>query len=114
LLLSYERNRANGIQGKSLGLLARRTVPDLREGPVLTPLGWLIDKESEMAGTSDILKGKWKQISGDVKQWWGDLTDDDITKVNGQRDKLVGIIQERYGRSKAEAEREVDEFLNKY
>lgn len=67
-----------------------------------------------MAGTGDILKGKWKQISGDVKQWWGDLTDDDITKVNGQRDKLVGIIQERYGRSKAEAESEVDEFLNKY
>ena len=67
-----------------------------------------------MAGTGDILKGKWKQISGDVKQWWGDLTDDDITKVNGQRDELVGIIQERYGRSKAEAEREVDEFLNKY
>lgn len=67
-----------------------------------------------MAGATDILKGKWKQISGDVKQWWGNLTDDDITKINGQRDKLVGIIQERYGRSKADAEREVDEFLNKY
>lgn len=59
----------------------------------------------------DILEGRWKQIKGDVRQKWGDLTDDDMEQVAGQRDKLVGRIQERYGRSREEAEREVDDFL---
>jgi uncharacterized protein YjbJ (UPF0337 family) len=67
-----------------------------------------------MAGTADILKGKWKQMRGDVKQWWGDLTNDDVDRIEGDRDKLIGLIQERYGRSKQEAEREVDDFLAKH
>jgi uncharacterized protein YjbJ (UPF0337 family) len=37
---------------------------------------------------ADILKGKWKQIQGEAKKWWGDLTDDELTKVDGERDKL--------------------------
>jgi uncharacterized protein YjbJ (UPF0337 family) len=67
-----------------------------------------------MAGTADILKGKWKQMRGEVKQWWGDLTNDDVDRIEGDRDKLVGIIQERYGRSRQEAEREVEDFLAKH
>jgi uncharacterized protein YjbJ (UPF0337 family) len=67
-----------------------------------------------MAGTADVLKGKWKQIRGEAKRMWGDLTDDELARVEGDRDKLIGLIQERYGRSKMEAEREVDDFLRKY
>jgi uncharacterized protein YjbJ (UPF0337 family) len=67
-----------------------------------------------MAGIADVMKGKWKQIRGDVKRMWGDLTDDDLDRIEGDRDKLAGLIQERYGRSKMEAEREVDEFLKRY
>jgi uncharacterized protein YjbJ (UPF0337 family) len=56
----------------------------------------------------DQIKGQWKQMQGDAKRQWGKLTDDDLTRIEGDRDKLVGIVQERYGRSKEEAEREVD------
>jgi uncharacterized protein YjbJ (UPF0337 family) len=59
----------------------------------------------------DQVKGNWKQFKGDVKERWGRLTDDDLTVVSGQRDQLVGRIQERYGIAKDEAERELDEFM---
>ena len=58
----------------------------------------------------DEVKGRWKQMQGDAKRQWGKLTDDDLTRAEGDRDKLAGIIQERYGKSKEEAEREVDEW----
>lgn len=61
---------------------------------------------------SDILEGKWNQVKGKVRQKWGELTDDDLTRIAGKRDELVGLVQERYGRSRAEAEREVNEFLS--
>ncbi len=60
----------------------------------------------------DSLKGQWKQFSGKVKEQWGKLTDDDLTVINGQRDQLVGKIQERYGYAKEQAEREVDQFCD--
>ena len=63
---------------------------------------------------ADILKGKWKQMRGDVKKWWGNLTDDDFDKIDGERDKLVGRIQERYGYAKDQAEAEVDRRLREY
>lgn len=56
------------------------------------------------------VKGNWNQAKGHVKSRWGELTDDDLTRIEGERDKLVGIIQERYGVAKEEAERQVDEF----
>jgi uncharacterized protein YjbJ (UPF0337 family) len=62
----------------------------------------------------DIAQGQWKQIRGQVKEQWGKLTDDDLDRVDGQRDQLVGRVQELYGRAKIEAEKEVDRFLAKY
>jgi uncharacterized protein YjbJ (UPF0337 family) len=62
----------------------------------------------------DILQGKWEQIKGQVRQKWGELTDDDIDRIAGKRQELVGIIQEKYGRAKEEAEKEVDSFLHHY
>ena len=63
---------------------------------------------------AEILKGKWKQLRGEVKKWWGDLTDDDLEKIAGEHDKLVGRIQERYGYAKEQAEAEVDRRLREY
>jgi uncharacterized protein YjbJ (UPF0337 family) len=40
----------------------------------------------------DILAGKWKQMRGDLKTWWGKLTDDDVDRIGGQKDKLIGLI----------------------
>jgi len=63
-------------------------------------------EETDM--NSDIFSGKWKQMRGQVKVAWGNLTDDDLDKVNGQYDKFVGLLQEKYGYSRERAEQEVD------
>ncbi|HZQ06203.1 MAG TPA: CsbD family protein [Anaerolineae bacterium] len=62
----------------------------------------------------DILAGNWKQMKGQVKEWWGDLTDDDLTYIDGKRDKLVGALQKRYGYDKVRAESEVNRHLDEY
>jgi uncharacterized protein YjbJ (UPF0337 family) len=61
----------------------------------------------------DRIEGNWKQFSGKVKEKWGQLTDDDITQINGRRDQLEGKIQERYGYGKDQVKTEVDDFLNR-
>ena len=61
--------------------------------------------------TTDILEGKWNQFKGNVKQKWGKLTDDELDQIQGKRDKLIGVLQEKYGKNKMEAEKEVDEYL---
>lgn len=61
----------------------------------------------------DQVKGNWKQFTGEVKSQWGALTDDDLTYIDGERDKLVGKLQERYGIAKDEAERQADRFVNR-
>jgi uncharacterized protein YjbJ (UPF0337 family) len=61
----------------------------------------------------DILKGKWKQLSGGVKEQWGKLTDDALTQIDGSSEKLVGKLQELYGYSREQAERAVDDFMAK-
>jgi uncharacterized protein YjbJ (UPF0337 family) len=55
----------------------------------------------------DIAEGNWKQLKGKVKEQWADLTDDDLTKIEGKRDQLIGRVQERYGIAKDEAEKQV-------
>ena len=64
----------------------------------------------------DILKGKWKEIKGEVKQKWGKLTDDDLAQVEGKEEKLVGLLQKRYGyaKEKAEEEEEYKGFIGRY
>jgi len=59
---------------------------------------------------SDQFEGKWKQLKGSVKQRWGKLTDDDLTALSGKKDQLVAKIQERYGITREQAEKEADEW----
>ena len=59
---------------------------------------------------SDQFEGKWKQMKGSVKQRWGKLTDDDVTTLSGKKDELVGKIQERYGITREQAQKEADEW----
>ncbi len=63
---------------------------------------------------ADTLKGKWKEIKGEVKVKWGKLTDNDMTQIEGHEDKLFGFLQKRYGYSKDQAEREYNEFMKRY
>ena len=53
------------------------------------------------------VEGNWKQVKGKVKEQWGKLTDDDLDVIAGEREKLVGKIQERYGIAKEEAEKQI-------
>lgn len=54
----------------------------------------------------NIFEGKWKQVRGDVKVWWGKLTDDDLDKVEGNYEKLIGLLQEKYGYTQQQAQDE--------
>jgi uncharacterized protein YjbJ (UPF0337 family) len=58
----------------------------------------------------DEWQGKWKQITGRVKQEWGDLTDDDLAQIDGNRERLEGKIQERYGIEREKARKQIEEF----
>jgi uncharacterized protein YjbJ (UPF0337 family) len=57
------------------------------------------------------IEGKWKQLKGDLKSTWGKLTDDDVVAIAGRKDKLLGILEERYGIARDEAEKQADAFL---
>jgi uncharacterized protein YjbJ (UPF0337 family) len=61
----------------------------------------------------DQVKGNWKQFKGKVKAKWGQLTDDDLTTIEGKRDQLAGKLQERYGYTKDQAERELDQNVER-
>ena len=56
------------------------------------------------------IEGLWNQLKGEVRANWGELTDDDVERVAGDMDKLIGVIQERYGLRKEEAERQIDDW----
>ena len=61
----------------------------------------------------DRAEGNWKQFTGKIKEKWGDLTDDDLTQVNGKREQLEGKIRERYGHGKDPVKKDVDDVLTK-
>lgn len=64
--------------------------------------------------TQDIVEGKWKQMHGQAREWWGKLTDDDLDKAAGKTEAVVGLLQEKYGytreRAEAEFKRRIKEF----
>lgn len=58
----------------------------------------------------DTMEGNWTEMKGKVKQKWGKLTDDKLDQVNGKRDQLAGEIQQAYGISRDEADKQVKDF----
>lgn len=60
----------------------------------------------------DRIEGNWKEFKGKVKQQWGKLTDDDLIFIEGGRDKLEGLLQQRYGYAKDKVRREIDTWLD--
>jgi len=61
---------------------------------------------------SDTMKGKWKQLRGQIQQKWGDLTNDDLDRIEGSQTELEGVLQERYGYTKERAKQEANELLS--
>jgi len=66
-----------------------------------------------MVMNQDTIQGQWKQLSGQIKQHWGKLTDDDLKVAEGNSEYLSGRLQERYGMARHEAEKQVKEFEKK-
>ena len=63
---------------------------------------------------SDILKGKWTEMKGKVKEQWGKLTDDDLDKIEGRSDQMIGLLQQRYGYAREKAEEEYERFTSTF
>jgi len=62
----------------------------------------------------DIFAGQWKQMRGTLKSWWGKLADDDFEWIGGQKDKLIGWVQENYGQTREQAQHEVEQRMKEY
>lgn len=62
----------------------------------------------------DILQGKWNELKGSIREKWGKLTDDDMTRINGDRIKLAGTIQKNYGIARDEAEKQLKEWEDEH
>jgi uncharacterized protein YjbJ (UPF0337 family) len=67
--------------------------------------------EEDHIMNQDVFDGKWKEMQGQVKEWWGKLTDDDLKQVDGKADQLIGKLQQRYGYTKEQAEKELNDKL---
>ena len=62
----------------------------------------------------DVFEGKWKQMRGQAKDWWGKLTDDDLDRAAGKVDVLAGLLQEKYGYTREYAADEIDKRVTEY
>ena len=62
----------------------------------------------------DIVEGKWKQMRGETKAWWGKLTDDDLERAAGKFEVLAGLLQEKYGYTREAAADEIDKRVTEY
>jgi len=54
----------------------------------------------------DIFEGKWKEMRGQIKEWWGKLTDDDLEQAAGNTEQIIGLLQQKYGYTRQSAEEE--------
>jgi uncharacterized protein YjbJ (UPF0337 family) len=61
----------------------------------------------------DQIQGKWTQFTGKAREEWGELTDNEIQEARGEREQMLGLIQEKYGRTREEAERELSRWQTK-
>lgn len=58
----------------------------------------------------DEFRGRWLQLRGKIKKAWGDITDDELDRVEGRRDQLIGLLQQKSGQARQEIERKLDEL----
>ena len=62
----------------------------------------------------NIVEGKWKQMRGNVKEWWGKLTDNDLDRIGGKMENLRGVLQEKYGYTREKADAEIAKRMKEY
>jgi uncharacterized protein YjbJ (UPF0337 family) len=84
----------------------------MREHQITSSVDEFEEKDNPIMN-KDVYEGKWKQIRGQVKTWWGKLTDDDLERAAGKFDILVGLLQEKYGYTRERAVQEIDKRFSK-
>jgi uncharacterized protein YjbJ (UPF0337 family) len=62
----------------------------------------------------DVFLGNWKQVRGEARVWWDRLTDNDLDKVAGRFEMFIGLLQEKYDYSRAQAEREIEQHMKAF
>jgi uncharacterized protein YjbJ (UPF0337 family)/ElaB/YqjD/DUF883 family membrane-anchored ribosome-binding protein len=70
--------------------------------------------KGDLIMNADTFEGQWKQMRGELRSWWGKLTDDDFEKIGGKKDRLVGVLQEKYGYTRTAAQQEIDRHFKEY
>ena len=68
------------------------------------------DPVTGRSATGDRIEGNWRQLKGKLKEKWGELTDDDLDRMAGRREQLIGYLQERSGQGRADVERQLDDL----
>jgi uncharacterized protein YjbJ (UPF0337 family) len=63
---------------------------------------------------TDIFEGQWRQMRGELRSWWGRLSDNDFEKIAGKKDRLIGMLQEKYGYTREAAQQEMDRRFREY
>ena len=63
---------------------------------------------------TDTFEGRWRQMRGDLRSWWGKLSDNDFEKIAGRKDRLLGMLQEKYGYTREAAQQEIDRRFREY
>jgi len=72
------------------------------------------DASKEDLMNKDVLQGKWREMKEKIKEQWGKLTDDDLDRIEGKGEQLLGLLQQRYGYARDKAEEEYRRFTEKY
>jgi len=78
----------------------------LPKAPVLKKRAANGKDQEDHSMNQDIFEGKWKEMKGQIKEWWGKITDDELEQANGNAEQLVGLLQQKYGYTREAAEEE--------
>jgi uncharacterized protein YjbJ (UPF0337 family) len=71
-------------------------------------------RESHPPSTPDPLGGHWEALRPQLRSWWDRLTEADLAQIGGQRDRLISVLQQRYGYTRERAQQEVDRRVQEY
>jgi len=82
----------------------------LSRAPVKTK-GAAFASDLEDQVNSDIFEGKWKEMRGQMREWWGKITDDELEQAGGNADQIVGLLQQKYGYTREAAEGEFNKRI---
>ena len=64
--------------------------------------------------SQEMLEGRWNQVRGHLQERWGDITDNELDQVAGQREQLIGLLQQKYDLEREDAVKQLDEFATTY